>query len=429
MIKKILVIIFGFSLIVSQTYAECKIKDGPPGIIKDYFSNVRKVVSNIAKEASNKYTPKSDKGFTRDYINAANSLAGMWNNISNWGFYSSTSRFFVIYPLSNEIPVEVMRDNNLIEKEIENLNKFTKKLVEKGYGNIILTNSCDGVNNCELNGTTVQILGKLIKSTSDLGELFRLSILDEKYTFGGDIILVPENFREVFSNYYNVYTNKDCSDSEGGFMYRIKKSFNKIINNFKSGSEGISKWEQAIALLNRNTDFLGNKDDEIRLLKKELSRQGVSLNNSEAIIQNLKNYHENKGYTWDNNFISNSYDSVKKSSKKLYNTFKKLKTEFSSTFKQWSDLGNKKQTSISELARIDMNLKVSEQIGLEILEKFNAEKDFALSEDISNTNIKGRILNLHIQITQGISTLVKIIPIAEKVCNKQATGLGKCSYR
>ncbi len=429
MIKKILVIIFGFSLIVSQTYAECKIKDWPPWIIKDYFSNVRKVVSNIAKEASNKYTPKSDKWFTRDYINAANSLAWMWNNISNWWFYSSTSRFFVIYPLSNEIPVEVMRDNNLIEKEIENLNKFTKKLVEKWYWNIILTNSCDWVNNCELNWTTVQILWKLIKSTSDLWELFRLSILDEKYTFWWDIILVPENFREVFSNYYNVYTNKDCSDSEWWFMYRIKKSFNKIINNFKSWSEWISKWEQAIALLNRNTDFLWNKDDEIRLLKKELSRQWVSLNNSEAIIQNLKNYHENKWYTWDNNFISNSYDSVKKSSKKLYNTFKKLKTEFSSTFKQWSDLWNKKQTSISELARIDMNLKVSEQIWLEILEKFNAEKDFALSEDISNTNIKWRILNLHIQITQWISTLVKIIPIAEKVCNKQATWLWKCSYR
>lgn len=429
MIKKILIIILSIALLFNQTFAECKIEDWPPDIFKDYFSSVRKVISNVANEASSKYIPKSPEWFKRDYIETTNSLAWMWNDISNWGFYNSSFEFYVVYPLSSEIPPQIMRDNNLIEKEIKNISEFTKKLVESWYWNIELTNVCSWVTNCNLKWTTIDILWKLLESTSDLWELYRLSILDQKYTFSWDIILVPKNFKEEFSNYYNVYTTTECSNIEGGYKERISKAFNNIVKNFKSWSDGIWKWEEAIALLNENSDFMWNKDDEMRLLRKELWRQWVSLDNTAAILGNLEEYHSNWWFSWDNNFIANSYDSVKRASKEVYDTFDRLSTEFTSVFNQWSLWWVKKETSIKNLANIDIKLKTSEEIWLEILEKFNAEKDFALNQDITNSSVKWRILNLHFQITQSISTLVKVIPVSEKVCNKQVTWKWKCSYK
>lgn len=423
----------------NQTYAQCKIEEGPPDIMKEYFENVRKVIINITTEATSKYIPPTDTWFSRDVKRTTNDLIWLWNDVSNWGFYGSTFEFYIVYPISSEMPNEVMRDNELIEREIENLSDYTKEIISKWYWNIEIENACEWITYCKLEWLTKEILWELIKSTSDLWELYRLSIIDEKFTFSWDIILVDKNFREEFSNYYNQNTTTECSQLEWWFFYRIKKSFNSIITSFESWKYGMEEWEEAIALLNENKDFQWNKTDEMRLLKRELSRQWVSLENSAAIMKNLEEYHDSWWYSWENNFITNSYKSVERAWKEIFNVGKKHFIEFSNVYNNWAAIWKEvtdgitqwlvKEVSVRENQNIYNRIQTTSDIWKEIIELFNAEKSFALIEDTINTSVRWRILNIHFQISQAISTLTATCPVAQKVCNKQVSWKWKCSCK
>jgi len=90
----------------------CLIESKPAPVLTEYLQNVRTIVKNVNSEllssTEEKNKPNSVKlNFTR-----------LSNEIIDWDSYFVGFNYYVLFPISNEIPLPIKRDHTLIENEI-----------------------------------------------------------------------------------------------------------------------------------------------------------------------------------------------------------------------------------------------------------------------------------------------------------------------
>lgn len=414
--KKIIITFFVllfFSNPFTAFWESCSIKDSTPEELIEYVVNVRKIVSNITTNAT-----KTDSSLKK----TQNQFLRWLNTLSSWNNYKTEFDFFVLKPLTSEIPTPIKRDDKYLWNEIDWLNSYLWSIVRRWYYNSFIEKdvACSWVSEqCDLEWTAWEIVIKLIENTNNIRHLLQLSVTWHPWDFNSSLILVNKNFKNTITSLYSENQVIACSNIEWWFFDQIAKAISNLSLNDKYAEKGIQKWKDAWALLIWNKV---DKEEEKNLLLRELWRQWVSWDYTKAILKNLDDYNGAWWYTMENNFIVNSFNRIQNSINKQINAFSEsIKKNF------WTDK-NKKSTSISEFTKTSEEVDNSKKIEIKIEELYKSQIPLAQMQDLDTSKITTQIIKMHADIWISINTLNKAIPISQKVCRDQWFGLWKCEY-
>ncbi len=408
--KRIIITLLIFlSFNINLSFAEdwaCNIWDSTAEVLSNYIKNNQTIIQNITNEiSSSNVNQESSNKFTR-----------LYNNIINWTWYKSYFNYYVVFPLTNDIPIEVQRDYNILDNEWKWLEKYLKTISKKWY-DIEINNEtlCDWVEqNCNiLNWNAISIVWELIKNQSKIIDIYRRAVMwdlkksDEIW----DLLLVDNTnnvfVEEIINNYW---LGNNCVKSENSFFAQIKNAVTEIWELNEEWKKWIEDWQEAIALIRWEKD---TEELEKELLANELSRQWISWDRAKAILNNLEEFNNEWWFSIENNFITNTFEYFTDS---ITRQFSQFKTDIIDSF--WDNFEKesiKITTVIDDKDTSEINQIISESVAT----LYNTELQFAWLSNQESILIRADVLEMHTNLNKSIKILKELIPVAEKVCDKQ----------
>ena len=429
----------------------CKIKNWTPEVISEYISNNRKIIKNLSKnlwDKSKQYNIPTSWSFAWKNVSKNSSVSTwMWlriyNSLFNWKETTSWFKYF----LSNidwDVPTPISRDLRLIDNQNRTLNYFLSRVIKSGqsWNKIEPKKACKWVedwwkcekliwNNIEIaiknlidNNNTINLILR-----KELGFMWFSSIVwSSSYD---ELFAVPENFKQEVKNNYNKQTYKSCAECKWWSIDRIKKSIKKITLNDKAWKKWIDEWENAWNLLLWINDDKNKKNNilERNLLAEELAKQWISTSNWDAVLNDLKETQWNDfGMSIWNNPITNSFENFVEAISRPFKS--KQVTVLTEAIWNINDaLPGKDIFDFEGIKYSEVNLSDDWLIADRIKKTIAKNKAIITKQNKSTDKLQWRIIQLHINLSQTINTLEKIIPKTEKICNDQDSWNGKCSYR
>ncbi len=406
--------------------AECKIKDGTPDFLLEYFNTVRKITGNVRAEISKNSQSTGAANRTSRTSSTGRihrELLRTFNLFWDWTGYYSSFEFYITLPLTQSVPYPVKRDQELITKQVDTLTKLLENITGRGQQDVAIEKPCEWVEDfCKIETWTARwVLWLLLMNTKNIGELYRLSILWKESEFWWDIQFVNSDFKSQFAEHYNAFTAENCSRCKGNFTEKVETAMTQITDWNKWSTKWTQRWIDAWNMLIGNVDVVKQREYERQVLSKELWRQWIKTNNSDVIIGNLDRYNNQWFYSIDNNFIANTFSSTSNNLWKQIDTYNE--TLLQKFEKQWKD-----KVQMLELVDTEQDVQQTQDIKNMIDVVYQTELPFASLEDTSTESLQTKLVNYHINLTEIIAELDKVIPTSEKVCNDQASWLWQCSY-
>lgn len=408
--------------LIPQVSFACSIKNWPDPTLLKYFDDVRNIVRNITDQVSRQETTGS---LQEIQSNAARGL----NEIITWDDYYSSFNYYVTFELSTEVPYEIKRDAKIIQREIDGLTRFYKRLINTGRDTIQVSSVCGSTPNCTLSWTAGEVVVQLLKNSHLVDEYWRLSVLWENAKFDKKIELVDANFTTLLNSTYNPTTVESCSSSiEGGFFNRVTTRIKSITASDASWKNGVQNWIDAANMakeLASGAEGTKYREAEKLTLKKELRRQWLNTESSTAILNNLDNYNKNWGFWLDTNPLTSSFNYIKDSITTQYRGFMDTTGLGKTTSEEWD---SRPETSIGEIIEKSKEITRTEEIKNRIKEIYDYEIPGASAVDNEAQKIQSRIINLHISLSNASKVLKDTCKSSEKVCSEQASNYGgNCS--
>ncbi len=441
--KKTIITLILLSLYPSTFAAwACLIKDQTAPIIVDYIKNNRVIIKNITKDIVKNANKKDDEkikeqeaaktSFDKKVLNIKNKFKDAWekltnewneissifNDIFNFTGYHSYFKYYVNFPLFNEVPFQVKRDYAKLDKENKWLVEYIKKINQKWETNIIIENPCKGISKgmdaCKEKlkwKKTGDIIWKLIKNNDLILDLYRLTIIWETSdTTISDLLLVDNNFILDLNKYYGKKSVSACNEEKEWFFKQITDAIKDIKLLNKQSEDWIKKWKDAYALL------IWNKPDEAKKieqskLRKYLNDKWIPSDKQAILNKNLEAYNS-EWFSLNNNFIENSYNSTLKKTKKDWELWKKQ--NIWDTIPKWT-----KQINTALIKNVTSNAKITQNIQSQITTLYVNEIPFAAAWDIHTESLRSKIINSHLNLQDSINVLEKTIEVSQKVCRSQ----------
>lgn len=417
----------------------CNIESWPAPVLQDYISNLRKVTQNITSQTkkNSKWWTFFDNIVSSQFDRFKSEWARFYNSITSWDWYFGSFDFYVAYPMFNHVPYPVMRDYKLIEKNIDFLDNYYQILIRNWVSDVIVKDACSWMQNCNLNWTSLEITAKLMKNTNDILQLYSERITsDTNTTSKTKFILVPNNFQDEFSNYYNSSTSENCSKSEWDkwIMQTLEDWLNKITENWIFSENAIKDWKSAYRLALKIQSWESLYEEEQKLLTQELDRQWISGDNANIILWNLEESN-NKPLSFTNNPVVNS---VKNTFSNNFNSFVPSFVWFAETVSQtmnwskkmsWDSNSPNTNIIIPKVGEVNKEIKISQDIKQKVDDLYNLESPFAQQQNTNDKNLLSRLVKMHTNLAQAINVLDKATPTSVKVCDMQAKWQWKCDYR
>ncbi len=392
----------------------CKISDAPAPALTEYFTNIEKATSNILEALWEAEPTKSTniKNERNRVISSLNSLLSFWD-------YFGSFDFEIALPITNEVPQAVKRDHRHIKRLTEKLSRILKTAEKRATAWVNVKNICDGVSYCKLSdGSARDYLVELIKNNQKIAQLYRSSILDKPFLAKDqNFILVSDDFKWQIRSYYNKDTLSSCSECKGGFLDTIREKIKNISNLQANAKEGIQKWKDAWAMLRwwKATPWYAEK--EAALLAWYLESQWISSEQADIIMSNLERYNGG-GLSTSNPLDSSAYHAQAQVEAKVKTFRETLLEKFSS---------GEDKIPIAEIVRVDTQMKDSEEVKKEIASVYEDLLPFSITQDTATQELQWRIIRMHFSLVNAINILGGEIPKAERLCDKQDVGNGKCT--
>jgi len=391
----------------------CKIEDGPAPALEQYLNNLNKVINRTLRNAG---SGERDDSSARK---AQWEILTQMSKIIDFSGYFSSFDYYVAIPITNEVPQQVKRDHNRLDRETERLSRLLKRAIRSWYGDVYVEDACQDVEWCDLEWTVRGILTVLLKNNKKIVDYYRLSIVDEKWQSDADFILVPDNFDGEMEQYYNKDTLSDCSLCEWGFFEKITESIDKIWSLNSSGTEWIRKWKEAWGLISGAVGQSTYTKEEDRVLREYLWKQGINGSASDTVTDNLQRY--NSGGLSSSNPFFNSFNY----------TFSKTEEDIGA-FNQ--ALENHLDTSQEEIPIVVLReqtdkAKTTGNIQSEIAAMFEDMIPFSAVQDTGSEKAQAKLIRMHYSLVRSINILDKTVKVSQEVCDSQGQWQGKCDYR
>ena len=434
------------------TWEYCSVKSETRPEIDIYIENNRAVVQNltrIVRAEWKTWEPEPDLDNFRQY------LVGSINQWADWQRMGDLFEFFVTSAFESSVPEPIYRDHQKLTNEWDRIEKLLNMVSDQWYNDLEISAErvCDWIQwNCgtatnPLSGKLSDILWRVYKNNQNITNLFRtVSIGEEqKFEFTNDLFLIPivwagspgQYFAETIERYYWANAVAECNVCNGWWFAQISESIANITNTLQWQSSGYDNWKNGWNLLIWNAEPERKRANERELLEQELSRQGLKTKNADIILENLDRYNnvtdENSrtwGFTWWNNYISNTYNSFINDTENDLDTFSSnFDAQLNEIAEEQPDLNLSNQAiPIEELSLAQEKINVSKQISTDIAKMYRLQLEHAQKDDSFGTQLRWRIIDTHLEISESIRILNQTIPISEEVCNSQWEWLGTCSY-
>lgn len=410
----------------SQT---CKISDAPAPALTEYLTNLSSIKSNIldalseAESEIQSTTSDSESSQISSSLsqawNKTNALLSAFNSLLSFNDYFWNFDYKISLPITNEVPTEVTRDHNKIESQTEYFTQILERSIKRWTSDTIITDICNWVSNCSLSESSAQsILVQLIKNNQSITRLYETSILDKAFlATDRDFILVSDDFESQIEAYYNKDTLGSCSKCEWNTWATL---WDKIKNiSFKNGTykEGVQTWKDAWALLRWGNASWSQEAQQDQLLSEYLGTQWISWTQADAVIDNLDRY--GSGWLSSSNPLFNSENYAQSQIKNEIDTFSQTLQE---------RFAGEEKVPIVAITKVNSEIKASQDLAWEIKAVFEDQLPFAQGQDVASQQLQLRILHMHFSLVRSINMLQKNKSSTEKLCEKQWTGDGNCSY-
>jgi len=411
---------------------ECSIQNQTAPPLQKYFDNLEKISGNFSAQLEWKYATNVGDVF----IMQKKKVQNAFNSFIDWEWYGSSASFYVKYGMSNTYVTPIWRDYSLLENYEYRINDLLKTMISRGYmpHQVDIAKLCQWVESCEFQArSTGQIdvydaLWEIFKNHRNIMHLYRLSISGDIVTGQGKIRALPEyffvskEFPDNMRKFYDKDTTEACWKNENEWKAIFEKMKNSIANASDRYEEGMDAWKNAIAKLN-NT-LWGKIDNEVErdILAQELSRQWLSTKQSETILNNLDRFNDQWWWSKDNNFFSNSFQYVQNSVQTQVDAFDEALRKILETEEEEAiPMGKLESITNETIQTIDITARARKL--------FEEHQISAHSQDNSSMFLEGKFIDVHADINQAIRNLTQVKRAAQKVCNDQGNGLGKCDTR
>lgn len=259
-------------------------------------------------------------------------------------------------------------------------------------------------NRCALNESNETIIVSYIKLNYELESIYKNTAIGTVR----NIDTIPEKFLPVAQEIQLKYTpeaTKTCKNT-----YTYEETISKTLDTFSKWTFGIEgawdNWREAIALfsgksITRNYDELKRK-----LLKQEMSRQGMSKNASDIIVSNLDCVQQRKWWDW----LDEELRAISDCKQMPIIWVDKLKAAFEKAIQEspTTDVYIERTMRAKELYSDQVNINNLHQSLL-----WKVSTDIKTNEKIRNT-----LINMHIRILSTNAILQKRIEPMQKNCMK-----------
>jgi len=427
--RKIFFTFFVFILSINNTFAgSCNIKDKTSPALLEYVNNNREVIRTISAQLVESYEQRENeekslsKEVENEYVKVKSSALKIYNEIFNFDSYYSYFTYFASFPISNEVPHEVKRDYRIIEAEWKWIKTYIDNILKNNQWEVIIKNVCKNIKTrCDFPDEIEawELIWKLTANNEAVLDLFRNTVIWESVKNPVKIKLVNENFELEIQTNYNIESYSKCSE-EGWFFEKIKNSIKEISILNQEWKDWIQKWKDAIDLMLWNDTKNENYSQaEKRLLQNELSKQWISWDSQSNMLNALDKYNS-EWFSRDNNFIKNTFNNTRL---KLENKLKEFKDDVIWDFfdkKTWDNV-NINETITAQKNSTNTN-EIKENIDSMYLELLN----FEWSSELNTVNLRSKLINVHIDISNSINTLTKTCPKAVEICKQQDSWKWNC---
>ena len=424
-----------------------------------YIESNTKAVENITTQVrarGTRWQPTDGLENFRRYI------VGSVNNSVDIRRFDDLFDFYVLSAMNWSITSPIYRDYEKLAAEWERIQKLINMLADGLYDDMIITNNqlCNWINTrCSIDGEPLEgrlsvVLWKLYENNLAIRNYYYLTALWKEDEWGNtakikNYFLIPAtwingetdasvttSFQNIIAKYYWANAIAQCQQCKWGSFKKIQDTINSISSWLQDQEDSYKSWKDSWYLLIGAKESSRKVEKERELLRKELSRQWIKTDNAEVILQNLDNYNnpENEngrvsGFTWGNNYISNTFRSLVSNTTTELNTFESaIQSEFNERNEaNWESL-DAETTTIDALQNTQSKINSSVDIADWIASLYQLQLEHTQKDDILSNKLINNIESTHNSLVETIKIMNKTIPISEEVCNSQGFWLWKCSY-
>ncbi|PZM84810.1 hypothetical protein DLH72_02975 [Candidatus Gracilibacteria bacterium] len=419
--KKIFIIfLISICFFANANANSCLIKNETSEGLRNYIKDLRKILKNISRQAK-----------TQNQSDIYSYGIRVFNDSFNFDYLFDDIDFFSFYGKFQEIPKEVERDYKKLKNEDQAIKQIIKMVDNTRTEISKVKNICAGISGkCNFEDDTY--VGDVLRNISQNHE--RIKDVYVKITTGqknftknmDNYYLIDKNFFKDLETHYAKENNIKCSEEEkGGFWERVKQLTEEVFLNEKYAKDGIKKWKEAWALVNKINTLPQEEYEAIEkeLLVKELSRQGVSGDNQINMLESLEKYNKEGGFNKNNNFITNTFDSA---NQRFENKFQELRDEVVKDFLENYDKKNREKLPIKDISKVQDNSDEIKDVKARIDNLYMKSLNYSSISEYDSDNLRSRLINTHIELSNSINTLIKTCKKAVKICNQQDYGNGDC---
>ena len=422
-------ICFAKGLHANECSSSCKIADAPAPALTEYFTNIQTLQSNILEvlsDAESQIPEARSESWSGSQIQAAGERSmNAWkrllqrlNGMLNFNDYFWSFDFKIALPITNQVPNEVKRDHRKLENISEQLTNILETSTRRNTSWTESTSICDGVSYCDIWEISMwNVLVLAIANNREIIRLYESSILDKAFLAENrNFILTSTDFEWQIQEYYNKDTLWFCSRCEGNSWAETTEQIRNISIRNSEYEAWLQQWKDAWALM-RGGSPAHNATVENRVLSEYLGSQWIPWNQAAVVLDNLDRYGSGS-ISWSNPALnSENYASAS-----ITNTIDTFSQTLSEQFE------GRERVPIIELAQVNSEIQSSEDLSLSIQSLYEDQLPFAQSQDISSQKLQLRILRMHASLVRSINELQGNRRLAEDLCDRQGTGMWRCSY-
>ena len=410
-------IILFFCVIWSANAGSCLIKNEPSNWLKEYLRNLKTILGNISSQA------KGDEWWLNSiYSYGVKALSDTFN-MNN--FFNEVD-YFSFYWKFQEIPKEVDRDYNTLKKEDEFIKKAIESVSNSNAKDSKTKSVCAWVKwRCEFKdwATVWDVLRNVSQNHEKVKSAFvKISTWQKDYSRDiRNYILIDNSFFADIETNYASENNISCSEEEGRLWDRVKKKTEEIFEDEKYAKDWIKKWKEAWAMVNGINTLPREEAEAIEkeLLRKELSRQWVSWDNQENVLEALEKYNKKWSFSLTNNFVANTFSTA---TEKFKDTFQQLKeevvTDFFENYKQKMTKAQK-SLPVKDVNKVQSNSTQIKDVKSRIDQMYAEVSNYWSVSEYNSDNLRNRFINTHIEMSNAINKLIWTCKKAVKICNQQ----------
>ena len=141
---------------------------------------------------------------------------------------------------------------------------------------------------------------------------------------------------------------------------------------------------------------------EKELLRKELSRQWVSWDNQENVLEALEKYNKKWSFSLTNNFVANTFSTA---TEKFKDTFQQLKEEVvTDFFENYEQKMTKAQKSlpVKDVNKVQSNSTQIKDVKSRIDQMYAEVSNYWSVSEYNSDNLRNRFINTHIEINLNL---------------------------